>query len=652
MVFTNLLGSKAPSRPKPSPASSSGSVRDNPADYIHDDDQLLPVADPPPDLRELNNSLDALTAVFPDIQIEVFREMLSQFQGESRMALAADALLKNRGAWVKGRWRVPGKEAAEPDEDARGVPARDIFRSPGYQQAVKNLAYGEYKSLSRSTINAVLAEHNYAFLDAQPALAELSTKTWRSALTFMFSFRRKKSSTNGEPEKMNTLVLWRQLGPETVVPALKRTGDAELDRELFEHLIRPLQLQRRAAQEESDRTLAERLHTDEAEAANATYECACCFVDATFEEFTSCDTGGHMICHRCVRHTITEAVFGQGWHRSIDKARGTLRCPAVDTSECGGHIVSEHMAKAMAAEKGGDEVLAKLEQRVAEHSLVASNVPLVRCPFCSYAEVDDLYLPDDTRPARLRLDTLLSLAFFLFCLSAIPFLVPLLAAIFSTALLLGSARAVAGTPAAHLAASVQRLRRRRHGPRFSCASPSCGRASCLTCGKAWVDVHVCHESRLVALRTQVEQAMSMAVKRVCPRCHTSFVKTAGCNKLTCPCGYRMCYVCRRDIGTEGYRHFCEHFRPEGDGRSCTQCDRCNLWQAEDTEAVLAAARREAEERWREAENRELSGSERAFLETGVASKRADTWVKRLVSGGEIPSFETVLDSIVERLLAV
>ena len=113
--------------------------------------------------------------------------------------------------------------------------------------------------------------------------------------------------------------------------------------------------------------------------------------------------------------------------------------------------------------------------------------------------------------------------------------------------------------------------------------------------------------------------MSMAVKRVCPRCNTSFVKNAGCNKLTCPCGYKMCYVCRADLGDEGYRHFCDHFRPDGDPRPCRECDRCNLWESEDIEQVLTEAREEAERKWKEMENRDLSGAEKAYLETGVCN---------------------------------
>ena len=38
-----------------------------------------------PDLRDLNNALRALTEIFPDVQPEVFREMLAVFDEQSRL---------------------------------------------------------------------------------------------------------------------------------------------------------------------------------------------------------------------------------------------------------------------------------------------------------------------------------------------------------------------------------------------------------------------------------------------------------------------------------------------------------------------------------------------------------------------------------------
>lgn len=689
MVFSALLGLStdrttrptAVKKKKKSPSastealtsSSSNQGRDSPPrpEYLSDEAHLQPLDPDTPDLRELNNCLEALAAVFPDIQIDVFREMLSSFDGESRLALVADALLKNKATWVKGRWRVAGEtqssntKRASTRRQGGGSLLQDseVFRSPEYKNAAKTLAWQEFKGLSRPTINAVLAEFNYSYLDARPTLVDLSAKSWSFAISSVFLRRKPVSSSEAEN---HPLVVWKSSGHGSIIPCLKSTGNPELDRELFDYLIAPVRERARASQMENDRSLAMSLNNAEAEASDGTHDCACCFTSATFEEFTSCNAEGHLICHRCVQHSIKEAVFGQGWRRNIDARSGTLVCPAVDSSECEGRIPADHIQRAMLEDKGGAEVLAKLDQRLAEHSLLASDLPLVRCPFCSYAEVDDIYLPLRESELRLRADNVYNLIVLVLCIGMIPFLLPVIFLSSLAAVLLSSRRTVGDHVAGQFRAAVVRHRRRQRGLKFTCGSPHCRRTSCLSCGKEWADVHVCHESALVALRTQVETAMSMAVKRVCPRCNTSFVKTAGCNKLTCPCGYKMCYVCRKDIGGAadpdgpdvGYRHFCDHFRPDGDPRPCDRCDRCNLWESEDTDLVLERARADAEHRWREArvaDGADGAGgaegldavAEKALLDAGAGAGAAGR--RSALLAGRWPSVPEVFDILVENL---
>ena len=644
MVFPGLL------TPGERPSSSRSRSRSSPSaeadlqlpDYIYDPAQLPCVPPERPDLRELNNSLDALAAVFPDIQIEVFRELLSSFDGESRLALVADALLKNKITWVKGRWRTVQK-GPEPTEL---VPRGEAFRSDGYMQAVRALAMQEFKGLSKSTINAVLAESNYSYLEARRTLVTLSSKSWRFALSTMF-FRRKPIET-GEASN-HPLIVWRSSGQGSIYPSIRATGNAELDRELFERLVAPLKERDREDRETKDREFAAQLNNEEAEAAEATHECVCCFIPGPFEEFTNCNIDGHMICFRCVQHSIKEALFGQGWQSTINPETGTLKCMSVDGGGCTGHIPSDHIRRALENEKMGAEILHKLDQRLAEHSLLASGLPLVRCPFCNYAEVDDIYVPDNESQLRIKINSLINLVVLLLCIGTIPFLFPLVLLSSLACVILSTQQTFGDYLNIEWNKALGRYRRRRRGQRFKCGNPECARLSCLSCNKSWKDVHVCNESTLVALRTQVEQAMSMAIKRVCPRCNTSFVKNAGCNKLTCPCGYKMCYVCRADLSDEGYRHFCDHFRPDGDPRPCKECDRCNLWESEDTDKILQAAREEVERKWKDSENRELSGSEKAYLETGVATRRKDITVDRMILRGKLPSLGEILDVVVETI---
>lgn len=617
--------------------SSHGLLRPQP-EFISDEAQLPLVPPERPDLRNLNTSLEALAAVFPDVQPDVFRELLTSFDGESRLALVADALLKNRMAWVKGRWRTPGD-----GHTAGAVPRADAFRSPEYIRAVRALAWHEFRGLPRSAMDAALAESNHSYLDARPTLVALASKSWRFGIS---SFLLRRKPVGAAEARRHPLVVWRPGG----VPAIRTTGSAELDAELFDALVRPLQRREREDREARDQQLAARLNSDEAEQAGATHECACCFVVGAFEDFTSCSRRGHMLCCSCVRRAVHEALFGQGWLSSIDAETGTLRCLAADGDGCGGHVPPDDMRRALTADGDRAGLLRRLDERLAEHGLAASGLPLVRCPFCSYAEVDDVYVASRI---RIRADTPWRLLLAAACAAALVLTVPA-ALVWAFGAALAGCRAT--TPwrrlAAEWEAAILRHCRRRRDLRFACREPRCGRASCLACQKAWNDVHVCHESSLVALRTQVEQAMSMAVKRVCPRCSMSFVKSAGCNKLACPCGYKMCYVCRADLGDEGYRHFCDHFRPDGDARPCRECDRCSLWEAEDVDAVLRRARDDAERRWRESEKRGLSGAERAYLETGVAAGGARPGAgigRRLLAGEWTPGLADCLDAVIDVL---
>lgn len=55
----------------------------------------------------------------------------------------------------------------------------------------------------------------------------------------------------------------------------------------------------------------------------------------------------------------------------------------------------------------------------------------------------------------------------------------------------------------------------------------------------------------------------------------------------------MCYVCRADIRTEGYKHFCQHFR-QVPGTTCDECESCDLYVQEDEAAVIKKAAEKAE----------------------------------------------------------
>lgn len=573
------------------------------------------------DLSELNNSLNALAAIFPDVRPEVFREMLQSFGEQSRLHVVAEQLLKHKAEWVKGRWRVPTTSAAvavlsvEPDSAAGGrgsvagrarkeeelVPAEERFRSESYKAAARVALYQEFRGLSRNTVDAVLAEHNYFYTAARPTLVDIAAKSWRMSFSAFF-FRRKRSTDMGLEK--HPMILWDRPNEGDARPVLKETGCKELDDELHRTLLEPLLRRRLEEQEAAGRETALQLNEEQAEQAEALYECECCFSDTTFEQMATCDTGSHVICFRCIRHAVSEALFGQGWGRNIDHERGQVKClaPTLETG-CDGCLPQALTHRAVEEAKGGTETRRKLDDRLAEEALLKSRAKLVRCPFCAYAEIDDLYLPPTQRHYRFRRRRLVLLLLLLL----LPIFLPI---IILLALLL---------PPLHLrhlltTALTTHLTRTHRPPKFTCRHHLCGRASCLLCTKPWTDIHVCAEPPYALdLRTTVEAARTAALKRTCPRCALAFIKASGCNKLTCLCGYQMCYVCRRGLNGvgragrwgrerdaegegEGYSHFCDHFRVNG-GR-CDRCDRCDLYKGEDEDVVVRRAGERAEREWR------------------------------------------------------
>ncbi|XP_025829373.1 E3 ubiquitin-protein ligase RNF216-like [Agrilus planipennis] len=91
---------------------------------------------------------------------------------------------------------------------------------------------------------------------------------------------------------------------------------------------------------------------------------------------------------------------------------------------------------------------------------------------------------------------------------------------------------------------------------FRCENPDCLKESCRSC---WHESHIplaCNEIEFdedVRLRTFIENKMTEALLRECWRCGKKFIKESGCNKMTCDCGAKMCYICKQPI--ENYKHF-------------------------------------------------------------------------------------------------
>ncbi|KAG8881459.1 hypothetical protein FRB98_004298 [Tulasnella sp. 332] len=113
---------------------------------------------------------------------------------------------------------------------------------------------------------------------------------------------------------------------------------------------------------------------------------------------------------------------------------------------------------------------------------------------------------------------------------------------------------------------------------FRCENEDCMAVTCRQCKRPDHLPKSCQEmegDRKLDARHAVEEAMTEALMRKCPKCSKAFVKEAGCNKMTCPhCSQLSCYICKQAIN--GYDHFNE--QPGGRGGSSNKKNKCALWE--------------------------------------------------------------------------
>ena len=574
-----------------------------------------------PDLSELNNCLTALADIFPDVQPEVFREMLLSLSSESRLQVVVDHLLQKKAKWVRGRWIAPQTqestklEKANPASNKSYTPTvletKDLFRSKSYKKAVKQVLYQEFRALPHSTIKGVLAEQNFSYTLARPVLLEVSTKSWRFPLPGFWSRRPPSSTAGGHP-----YIIWRSDGNarNLPTPTIKRTGSPELDLELYELFVGPVVLKQRQDQIQADRTTAYEINASEAKEADALFDCECCYASVPFEDVSVCDEGGHFLCLECIRRTTHEALYGQGWARTADLHKSTLKCFAPMPDPCRGCIPRHLVRRALTQGDEADDAWREFQIRVSSDVLRQSRLALQRCPFCNYAEIDEVPCLKTKDPLAIwnHITNGISPIVQMLMLSVLTGLATFILPILVLASIAWLAFKTIPRLSLVLNDSWSRVYKKRRGMRFRCQDPQCMKVSCIRCTAPWRDPHICFESEKTSLRTAIEASATAAIKRTCPNCMLSFVKSSGCNKMVCNCGYTMCYFCRQEVTSkEGYSHFCQHFRPNG-GR-CTDCERCDLYGDEDEEAVIRRAAEAAENAWRDKEGSNKEGNRRTTI---------------------------------------
>ncbi|KAI0820517.1 hypothetical protein BC628DRAFT_1330161 [Trametes gibbosa] len=133
---------------------------------------------------------------------------------------------------------------------------------------------------------------------------------------------------------------------------------------------------------------------------------------------------------------------------------------------------------------------------------------------------------------------------------------------------------------------------------FRCENKTCGAVTCRQCKKPDHLPKSCQEvanDKKLDVRHAIEEAMTAALMRNCPKCQKAFVKEMGCNKMTCPnCGALSCYVCRQLI--HGYEHF---GNPPPYTTAKADPTKCPLWdssvEGRHSDEVTAAAKAAIEE---------------------------------------------------------
>ncbi|KAK0324235.1 hypothetical protein LTR82_004673 [Friedmanniomyces endolithicus] len=631
-------------------------------------EDIIPLYDPTlhrevvdePDLKDLNTALATLVDIFPDVEPETFREILSNLSESSRVEIVTEQMLKNEAKKSRKTLRkLPppettakrrpclGSQAALPTADTfrsesykrrpclgsqAALPTADTFRSESYKKAVKQ----EFKTLSHSSVKAVMAEQNYSYTQSRPILQQLAAKSWRFSLSSIWA-RRSPSVAAGEHPNI-------MMGNTTTdqIIGVRRTGSAQLDQELHHLFVTPTLQQRRQEQLAADFALASQLNDTEAKETETLFDCECCYGSVTFEQLAICDDNCHQLCFECVRRSVNEALYGQGWSQSIDLQKTTLQCFASADQTCHGRLPGAVVRRALAEPGAEEDTWNELQNRMASAALVKSGLRLQRCGLCNYAEVDEV--PSlKLRTAHGILTHIVTrasatLQIMLLFLTAATILIT--APLILIACLVWMLITLVPPVATITNASWSRVYKQRRGLKFECRNPTCSKISCIRCTATWRDPHVCFESEKTSLRTAIESSATAAVKRTCPRCLLSFVKASGCNKLVCNCGYTMCYICRQEVTSkEGYGHFCQHFRPSG-GR-CGECERCDLYGAEDEEAAIRKATQTAEKMWREKEGGRQGDTHttQLMVEALVSQTGRGRW------------YEGLLDAVVEALAA-
>lgn len=269
----------------------------------------------------------------------------------------------------------------------------------------------------------------------------------------------------------------------------------------LESQLETLAQRKRETQAEHDVRFAKRLNEAEYDRQQQWIGCDCCYGDRTFEDLLFCSQATHAFCHDCIRHYLSEGLFGQG------SLRGQARIGCIaSTEDCGGWLPTLSLQRVLTA-----DVWKAYEQSQLEGCFPQQRI---QCCACSYFEWDE-----SAESVRSVLDGLSgwvrrvcwwwtvveipTFSYFLLSHSRYFYYFPLIALRWCLQWDLLN----------HLEIARERLIRTRRGMVLYCKNPECKTVTCLECQRPFRGLHQCYEKEADGLRLYVEKAMADAVKR-------------------------------------------------------------------------------------------------------------------------------------------
>ncbi|KAI9279608.1 hypothetical protein BY458DRAFT_431524 [Sporodiniella umbellata] len=410
----------------------------------------LPEYDPIKDNR-MNVCLRILALdIFPDCDVGFLREKVLEYS-YAHLDQVANAMLQLQ-QWPE-RLNYGQMESFQE------------IQSQSYKDQAHGQLVQDFPQIWRSSIQAVLAENNWDYIQSYDQLQAMgSGGFWKSLRNLFLHWH----SSHTKHSTGRDVRLCEQM--EVIE---RRAWDSQM---------------------EGDHQLAEELNEKEYDQMGQSITCGCCYSDFAFESILFCSEAQHAFCHECVRHYLSEGLFGQG------SLRGQPRIDCISSDPCEGCLPMRSLESVLS-----NDLVKAYEQSQLES--FASNEERIQCCACAYFELDDASRPEFLNPPWLRSISrwLMVVEFALLCF----FSYSLLSIVISLPWLFFLQWDVLSD----LSTAYERLIQNRRGSVLKCKNPECKTDTCLQCQRPFRGLHTCWEKETDGLRLYVEKAMADAVKR-------------------------------------------------------------------------------------------------------------------------------------------